>query len=205
MIQARHHKLYVNFFNGYTKYIIHKDFKNVTIHGSYKCQQLPLLVISNHFSWWDGFFIYYLNKKYFKKKYHVMMLEEQLQGRPFLNKVGAYSIKKNSRSAMESISYTVSLLESPTNMVLLFPQGEIQSKYWYPVVFEKGWFKILEKAKNPIQIVFVASLIDYFSNRKPLINMYLQEYPYRKGFSFDHLYNSFNEHLLNSINKQKEI
>jgi 1-acyl-sn-glycerol-3-phosphate acyltransferase len=205
MIQARHHWFYVSFFRWYTKFIIHKDFKSVTVHGNYKDLNLPLLVISNHFSWWDGFFIYYLNSRCFGKKYHVMMLEEQLQDRLFLNKAGAFSIQKNSRSSIGSINYTAKLLENPGNMVLLFPQGEIQSKYWYPVVFEKGWFKILKKVKNPIQVVFVASLIDYFSNRKPLLNMYIHEYPHTNDFSFNHLYNTFNEHLINSIQKQKEI
>lgn len=205
MIQAQHQKFYVKFFKWYTKFIIHKDFKNVSIYGDYKDQHLPLLAISNHFSWWDGFFIYYLNSKHFHKKYHVMMLEEQLQDRLFLNKAGAFSIQKNSRSSIGSINYTAKLLENPGNMVLLFPQGEIQSKYWYPVVFEKGWFKILEKVKNPIQVIFVATLIDYFSNRKPILNMYLQEYPYREDFSFDHLHTAFNKHLVNSIKKQKEV
>ena len=38
-----------------------------------------LIVLPNHFSWWDGFLIDYVNRKLFGRKFHILMLEEQLK------------------------------------------------------------------------------------------------------------------------------
>ena len=105
-----------------------------------------------------------------------MMLEEQLMKFFFFNKTGGYSIRKNSRSAVESILYTSELLSDHQNMVLLFPQGKIETAYTSFLKFESGIGRIIHKTNNPIQIIFMVNLIDYFSDRKPGLFMYISEY-----------------------------
>ncbi len=105
-----------------------------------------------------------------------MMLEEQLMKFSFFNKTGGFSIRKNSRSMIESMNYTAELLRDHRNMVLLFPQGKIESCYKQPILFEPGVNRIIEKIGSPVQIIFMANLIDYFSSRKPGIFMYIYEY-----------------------------
>ena len=131
-----------------------------------------------------------------------MMLEEQLKKRMFLNKAGAFSIKKNTRSIIETLEYTAGLLQNPQNMVAVYPQGEIASLYHYPVKFEKGILHVLKKTKA-IQIIFYAALIDYFSKRKPDLNFYLEEFHFHPGISVTEIEDAFNAHLLNSIQSQK--
>lgn len=74
---------------------------------------------------------------------------------------------------MHSLKYATKILSKPKNLLLLFPQGSFQSAHRYPVTFEKGWFRILEKAPANTQVVFMASLCDYFEFRKPALNVYL--------------------------------
>ena len=99
MIEANHRWFYVWFIRVYTAVNLRLNFRKIIIEGDTVVpEDKPLLLVGNHFSWWDGFFAYYLNYTLWRRKFHVMMLEEQLEKRMFLNKVGAYSVKRGSRS-----------------------------------------------------------------------------------------------------------
>jgi len=177
IIKARHHFIIYPLFTWYSEWIIKKHFRQVIIDGVISERNLPLLIISNHMSWWDGFLAMHLNLKLFNRKFHFMMLEEQLRKYWFFNHIGGYSVHKRSRSVIESIQYTSELLRNPENMVLIFPQGKIQSMHKQTFEFEKGLEKILERTdRNRIQIVLLLNLIDYFSNSKPVLYQYIEEY-----------------------------
>jgi len=117
-----------------------------------------------------------LNVKVLRRKFHFMMLEEQLKKFSFFNQTGGYSIRKKSRETIESINYTAELLRERENMVLLFPQGKIETIYTTSFQFETGISRIIKKAGGPIHILFMANLMDYFSNRKPGLYIYVKEY-----------------------------
>ncbi len=204
MIKARHKPFFVQFFRFYTRMALKLKFKDVKLVGTYKTKELPVLIIANHFSWWDGFFVYYLNDKIFKKKYHVMMLEEQLKDRLFLNKAGAFSIRKNHRSFLESLNYANELLKEKDNLVLFFPQGVFQSIYRQPLDFERGVERILHRGNN-INVIFAANLIEYFSASKPGVTMYFKEWvPGDKlhGKMLEEAYNAF---YADCVFQQKEV
>ncbi len=160
MIKARHHPLLYPFFKWYGLLMIKMHFKSIKIIGNYRKRDLPVLIISNHFSWWDGFFISALNMKKIHKKFHVMMLEQQLSKCWFFRYTGAYSIKKNSKSVISSLNYTVELLQKPENMVAFFPQGKFESVYVQPLVFQRGISWILKNLNYDVQLLFVANLTE---------------------------------------------
>lgn len=176
MIKANRTYFGVRFFDLYTKIQLKRYFRKVSVNGDFEDNGKPVLVIANHFSWWDGFIQLWLNKKVFKRKFHVIMLEEQLRKFMILNKAGAFSIKKNSRDIVESLAYTTDLLKQNENMLLIFPQGEIQTLYTHDFVFEKGVEYILKKLDGEVQVVFNVNLIDYFSFKKPSLNIYFRHY-----------------------------
>lgn len=105
-----------------------------------------------------------------------MMLEEQLKKYSFFIKSGGYSIQKGNRSILESIRYTAEVLQESGNAVLMFPQGKIQSLYESSFLFEKGIERILEAVDNPIQIMFIVNMTDYFSDPKPVLYIYYMEH-----------------------------
>jgi 1-acyl-sn-glycerol-3-phosphate acyltransferase len=191
ILKAKHHFFLYPFFKVYTLWKIGRNFREVRISGQIDDKGLPVLLLSNHLSWWDGFWAAYLNQKVFKRKFHFMILEEQLRKYGFFNKIGGYSVRKNSRTVIESINYTCSLLEKPENIVLLFPQGEIESLYTSKIQFEKGIERILKEIKNDIHIVFQVNLVDYFSFAKPTLFLYFEEYQ-NQGMSVDELQQSYN-------------
>jgi len=176
IIRAKHHWFVHPFFKLYAVYKIRANFSKVVVSGSYQDKNLPVLLISNHFSWWDGFWAMYVNVKILHRKFHFMMLEEQLKRYSFLINTGGYSVKKGSRSVIETLNYTLELLSDNKNMVLLFPQGKITSIYQQSIEFEHGLERILKGIKGKVQIMFLANLVDYYSEEKPTLNIYLQEY-----------------------------
>lgn len=103
-----------------------------------------------------------------------MMLENQLKKHWYFNYSGAFSVNPGSRSVIQSIDYSISLLQNPKNMLFMFPQGLINSIYNDKIIFKKGIEKIIEKSNNEIQIILLANFIDYFSNPKPTVFMYLK-------------------------------
>jgi len=156
--------------------MIRLHFDQLTIKGEFHDRGLPVLLIGNHFGWWDGFIANLLNMRIFHRRFHVMMLEEQLQSRMFLNKAGAYSICPGKRSVLESLAYTANLLNVPENLVVLYPQGEFQSIHDLPVRFQTGINKVLSRQKAPLHLVFYVALTDYFSRRKPSLTIYFREF-----------------------------
>lgn len=203
MIKANHHYLWRIFFDWYIQRIIKTHFSNFYIDINLSLlPDLPVLVISNHTSWWDGFIIYHMNRIHWKKKFHVMMLEEELSKRKPLSHIGAYSVKKGTRSIINSMNYTVDLLHHKENMVLLFPQGSMFSQFEQPIAFESGLFSILKRINSPIQLVFCVMLTDYGSNKKPTLSLY-QTLHTEIVNSHDQLENAYNRFLDQTIKRHR--
>lgn len=182
IIKANHNFLVFLFFRFYSRWIIRKHFGVIEVESKFREGNLPVLLIANHFSWWDGFIPFYWNNYYLKRKFHFMMLEEQLKKFAFFKRLGGFSVRKNNRSILESVEYAAQLLRDKRNAVLVFPQGRIETSYKTAFNFESGIAKIIRKATLPIQILFMANLVDYFSERKPGLFIYIREY---SGEKFD--------------------
>lgn len=190
ILEATHNPFLYSFFRLYTRLRIWAAFREVRIEGDIKDKGLPVLVFANHMSWWDGFWVMYMNMKLFRRKFWFMMLEEQLKKLMFFNKMGGYSVKKGSRSVVESIKYTIGLLEDERNMVLIFPQGRIESMHRKELVFEKGAARIAEGA-GKAQILFVVNLVEYYSHARPTLYFYLAEYNRNDPAGIENAYNEF--------------
>jgi len=180
------------FFNLYSSYKLKNQFREISYIGNFEDAGLPVLIISNHFSWWDGFIQLQLNNRFFKRRFHVMMLEEQLNKFRILNKGGAFSVQKNSRDIIESLNYSVEILSDPKNVLLLFPQGEIQSLYTTYFRFESGLNYLLRNLETDIQLVFNVNLVDYLSNKKPELKVYFKTYTLRSDSTLKRIESDFN-------------
>ena len=207
IIKAKHHFIIHPIFKQFSRVMINRHFSHVEVIGEIeKSSDRSILLLSNHTSWWDGFWHLYLNMKVFKKKYHFMMLEEQLRKHWYFNYTGGYSVNKSAKSVVETIQYSAELLSHSENLVLIFPQGKIGSIHKRFIEFEKGVQKILERTdRSKVQIVFMVNSIDYFVNKRPILYHYIKEY---KGNDIDYLslessYNTFySESLENQITKE---
>lgn len=166
-------------------------FSSVTIWGQFHDSGKPILLISNHNSWWDGLWASYVNTKILGRRFHFMILEEQLRKHPYFKYVGGFSVNKGSRDVLETLRYMREILTHSRNMVLLFPQGKLQSLYIRDFVFEKGAAALLKRTGENIQVVMMATMVDYFSKVKPGLYIYLEEYSPDSAESLEVAYNRF--------------
>lgn len=176
MIKARHHWFYEWFFDGFVRLRMKFLFRQVRIHQNHRDNGQPILLLGNHSSWWDGFLAWQMCKKIYRRRFHVMVLERELSKRRFLSRLGAFSINKNSRSLINTLDYAAGLLQDPGNLVMIYPQGELQSVHLRPLKFQEGWQRLIKKTGSPIQLVFLVSLSDFGSKPRQVINHYLEEY-----------------------------
>ena len=205
MIKPKSNKVIYAFFSWYIERIIKKDFSGFEHSKIEVDPSKAILLLSNHFSWWDGFLIFHLNKIYFKKKFHVMVLEDTAKKVGFLKYLGAFSIQKNTRSLVESLEYAGTLLDHPENLVLIFPQGQLQSLHSKSINFEKGVSRIVNASQKKFNYVFAVILTDYFDQRKPHLKIALQNWEAPEFTSLQTIKSAYNKHYEHSLNQQSEI
>jgi len=205
MIQAQYKPWFKQLMNWYVGYIKRRDFHKVVLR---ECPEIDpsksLLILGNHFSWWDPFLIAYLSIP-FKKIHHVMMLEEELAKRKVLTYAGAFGInKKDGRSMIESLSYAKQILKSPQNTLTIFPTGKIESQHVHQYHFENGVQRLLENMNGKVQVIMAIGLVDYFSNQKPTANYFFKEYVWEGNFDVKSAEGRFNEWTKVCLEKEKK-
>lgn len=175
IIKAKHNFFIYNFFKFYSLYKIKHAFSRVVTEGEFNDGGKAVVVISNHVGWWDGFWVMYLNLKIFRRKFHFMMLEGQLRKFWFFKYSGGFSVRKGSRSVIETINHAREIIENNGNLLLIFPQGRLESLYKSEFHFEKGIERILSGNEGKIHLIFMACLVDYYNDQKPSLYIYFSE------------------------------
>ena len=203
ILKAQHHTIVYPFFRWFSCWYTQRHFHQVIIKGDYDNQGKGVLLVANHISWWDGFWAVYLNETVFKRKFHFMMLYEQLKKHWYFNLSGGFSVQNQAKSIIESLNYAAQLVTNPRHIVLLFPQGEIQSIYTQTIEFQKGTEYIIRKAgAQNLQLIWMVSLVDYGSNPKPTLTLYFKEYNPAETTT-EELQRAYNEFYQTCINEQK--
>ncbi len=172
MIKAGH-KLWARLLlDIYLDYIFKRSFSNFYLVNL--PPEIPgdksLVITPNHISWWDGFFIDRLSKHTLDKKLHLMMLESSLEKFWFFSKVGAFSINPdNIASVVQTFKYTRDLLQDNNNMVITYPQGEIEPFEKRPLSLKGGIVNLLKPLGSKTLIMPVGFKIEYYDKRKPAV------------------------------------
>jgi 1-acyl-sn-glycerol-3-phosphate acyltransferase len=123
---------------------------------------LPLLLIPNHSTWWDGFFVYLLNEEILKRDIYLMMLDRQLAKYNFFARIGAFGITPGDKeNVQESLNYTVGLLQKKNVMITMFPQGVLLPWGKRPLNYKKGIESIIQLYNKPINILPLAIRSEY--------------------------------------------
>jgi 1-acyl-sn-glycerol-3-phosphate acyltransferase len=203
MIKAKHNSLYIWFFWSFFELMGKIHFRRRSIISKPVIpENHSVLIFQNHFSWWDGYWSYLLSRKVFKRKFYVMMDEKNLRDRMFLNRVGVFSVQKNSRDLLNSLNYTSELLKDPENLVTIYPTGAMYTQHQQTFSFQKGIDRILMNETNNYSIVFAVFLVDYFGFARPEIRIYLENYSGDR--TSEALEKAYYEFYQACINKQTE-
>ena len=188
----------------YVKWIVNRHFHELKFNSVNVDPNKSILLIANHFSFWDSLILYMVCCKLLKKNFYVMAREDTTVKFQYVKYGGAFSINKQSRDMLQSLDYAAELLNSPRNLVLIFPQGKLYSNFVNTVQFEKGIARIMEKAEGKFQLLFAATFVQYLKHKKPTATVYLQVEP-SGGKSFEDLKNTYQMHYDNAKLQQTEI
>lgn len=173
MIKARHAAWADRIFHSYVSRLFKRHFHAVHLLGPAPetNPDFPLLLLPNHSTWWDGFFVYLLNKKLFRRKIYLMMLEEQLSRYCFFSRLGAYSIDpQSSGSIKESIKYSIGILKQkimPKPLLCIFPQGELLPWEKRPLNYKSGVETIMSGYGGKANFLPLAIKTEFLNQRLP--------------------------------------
>jgi 1-acyl-sn-glycerol-3-phosphate acyltransferase len=172
MIKAEHRKWALLVYYPYIYRLMRKHFSNYYLVNEFPevDKNAGLIITPNHNSWWDGFFIQHVCRKFLKRRLYLMMLEKQLKRFWFFRKVGTYSINpENAKSIINTATYTAGLISDPQSAVIIYPQGEIEPFEKRPLSLKKGLQLFTRRAKNDFYILPAGFKIQYYNEKKPSI------------------------------------
>lgn len=173
MIKAKHKWWAGAVFHPYIIRLIRKQFHNLYLMKDYPRlnSNIPILLMPNHSTWWDGFFVYLLNHYCFRRPLYLMMLEEQLSKYSFFSKVGAYSIDPGRpKSVLETMKYTLDILQkplSPAPLVCFFPQGEMQPLSVNKIKFKKGYEWLQKGLQKEFSALLLGMRVEFLEQQQP--------------------------------------
>ena len=191
------------FLNWYLK----KRFNKLVIHDVHIHSGCSYILMCNHLGFWDGFWASYLsynaiNKKQNLNGFYIMILKKQLQKNPWLKYFGCFSIVPHSKSSLESLAYASEILSKPGNLIVMFPQGNLESQYVRHIEIKDGIKNILLLVKGKCQLIWSSNLIEYFESLKPSVYFHMLNCGTNEEFDVEDLKSKINNHHQQSIQKQ---
>jgi 1-acyl-sn-glycerol-3-phosphate acyltransferase len=193
MISARRKKILADIFARYMLYRMRKTFNRLEVATPFTPKPgHSILLLCNHFGWWDGLWANYLAYKHLGRKSYIMMQEDHLQARLWLQHCGAFSINRSSREMIRSLQHAADILNDPENMVIVFPQGELISNHTTDIKVEKGIERLVKNIKGPCQIVYSSAFVEYFESLKPSVYFHLLDCGVAGEVPFDQLAENIN-------------
>lgn len=206
MITSNRHPMFYKLFLPFMRWRLLRAFRALILYNQIEIKSNhSVLLLGNHFSWWDGFLTAYLGHFIFKKKLFTMMQEDHLQKRMWLRRLGSFSISRTSRDMLRSMQYAALQLDQPENLVTVFPQGSLESNHSTEIRVEKGISYLIKNIKGNCQIVYCAVLIDYFESFKPTAYFHLLDCGTNHNFNLEKLTQQINEFQQKALTDQINV
>jgi hypothetical protein len=184
-----------------------KRFNKLIIHDVPLQTDCSYLLMCNHVGFWDGFWASYLSyfaidKKQKLKGFYNMILKKQLQKNPWMKYFGSFSIVPHSKTSLESLTYAAEILSRPGNLLLMFPQGNLESQYVRNIEFKDGINKLLPMINGKCQILWSSNLTEYFESIKPSVYFHMLDCGTNETYNINDLKAKVNTHHQQAIQKQ---
>ncbi len=171
MIHPKPSRLARAIFNPYIEHLLKKSFTSF-----YAVNEFPnlspnksVLLTPNHFSWWDGFFIDAVSRRFLpNKQFNLLMLEDQLEQYFFFKYLGCFSINLQKTSSMiESIKYSRKVLSDNSNLLVVYPQGEIEPYDKPELTLKNGIASMVKGNEKGTVVLPVGFKIQYDNQQHP--------------------------------------
>jgi 1-acyl-sn-glycerol-3-phosphate acyltransferase len=157
VIPARKQRLFNSWFAGHARTRLERAFERVRVHGLARAQALsasaPLLVVSNHTSWWDPLLVLHTSQHLLGADGHALMDAANLRRLPFFAMVGAFGVDLGDPGdGARAIRYAARLLDEARRLVWIFPQGRERPVTERPLAFQGGSAEIARVARRAVTL-----------------------------------------------------
>lgn len=157
MIPASKRRFFNAWFAGHARSRIRRTFQRMSVSGLERARHLaegaPLLVVSNHTSWWDPLVILHASQHLLGTDGHALMDAKNLRRLTFFALVGAFGVDLESPAdGATAIKYAARLLDRPGRLVWVFPQGVERPITERPLGFRAGAAAIARVARYAITV-----------------------------------------------------
>lgn len=164
------------------------------------------LLMCNHFSFLDGFLAFYLCNRVMwgpnsMKRLYIMSLKKQMQKNKWLRYCGSFSIDPGKRSIRESFEYAAEILREPGNLLLFYPQGQLESNHIRRIQFEDGLNEIMALTHGKCQLIWSSNIFEYFESSKPSVYFDMLDCGTGEDFVFESVKQKINAHHKNALDK----
>lgn len=149
-------RLFNAWFAAHARSRIQKAFGHVYARGveaaRSRAAEAPLLVVSNHTSWWDPLVLVHASTHLIGADGHAMMDARNLRRLPFFALVGAFGVDLDrAAGGAAAIRRAARLLDRPGRLVWIFPQGA-ERPITEPLVFREGAAQVARLAERAATI-----------------------------------------------------
>ncbi|SKB91116.1 1-acyl-sn-glycerol-3-phosphate acyltransferase [Daejeonella lutea] len=207
IIKARQNHLLIKTAGKFLNWFLRRRFNKLIINHVNIKPGHSYILMSNHFSFWDGFLAAYLAFNAIHKTrglngFYIMVLKKQMQMNPWLKYFGCFSISPGTASVNESLEYAAEILNTPGNLLLMFPQGNLESHHIRTILMKDGISHIVPQIRNDCQLLWSSTIIEYFESLKPSTYFHMLDCGTNHDFDFEELGKKINAHHKEAIQKQ---
>ncbi len=173
MIPARKSTLFTRWFAGDAERRMRGAFGALRVRGAEHLLRAaeagPVLVVSNHTSWWDPMLVLVLTVRVLRVDAFAMMDAKNLRILPFFGKVGAFGVDlEDAADGARAIRYAAKLLDRPGRLVWIFAQGREVPVTARPLGFRGGTAEIARVARRA-QVIPAALRYEHGSQPEPTV------------------------------------
>ena len=152
MIPPRRSRPFSSFFAWHARKRVARTFESLRVRGlddaRARLARAPLLVVSNHTSWWDPLMAIVVSHQLGAEAY-AMMDARNLRRLPFFAWIGAFGVDLDDpRDGARAIRLAAKLLDRPGKLVWIFAQGEERLVTERPLAFRAGSAEVARLAKH---------------------------------------------------------
>lgn len=148
-------------FKRYARRFIARHFHAVRLAGEFSVQKdLPVVVYTNHASWWDPMMMTLLSDQLLPGRRHFAPVDsEAIERYKMFKRLGFFGVKQQSRSgAREFLQITDAILGSAENVLWITPQGRFADARERPARFQRGLGKVAARCRAAL---FVPLAMEY--------------------------------------------
>lgn len=122
--------------------------------------------------------------------------------KPWLRFFGGFSIAPGTPSVNKSLDQVAKLLSQPGHVVLMFPQGKLESNHVRKIEMKDGISYLIPKIEGDCQLIWSTQLIEYFESLKTSVYFDMLDCGTTKNFDFNQLRDQINMHHHSAVQRQ---